>query len=328
MTESAAPEPQPSVPERDVDLGGGAGNDLKPATLALLLLLIGIGVAASVKGWEPRAGSSTAARKAVDLAPPAWWAKGKELRAMNAAAAARRADATKLDRTSKGLQALMKAYQAYNAMDLETGGNRDSHRLRDAYADYQARAREYFRFKGEKAFLALGQALLDDVWKALKTRDKKAVEALTGGFVPQALTIGLMRGQYQPTRQATPVINAAFLLRWVSVLADERPVDNLVAPEERLVLLRFKVGAHRTLPPERRMALGRLLRKVQPDFPTDELLAARFAAERQWSLAARFYRRALKGRDSDERLRANVAYCDDQARLYEKATKRRKNAAP
>lgn len=308
-THAETPEPGEQTPT-----GGGAGNDLKPATLAFLILLIGIGLSATVTAWHPPSGSS-ATEQHLDLVGPPWWATRTELQVLAETRSARRRGEATLQRESKAVVALERAYRDYNIADLAAGGRRDSTRLQDAHADYKARAVDVFRFQGSEAFLALGQILLDEFWTALAQQDAAKVNALTGAFVPEAQTIGLMRSPFEPAPHARPVIGAAFILRWVVILSDERPVEGMIAPVERRLLMRFKVGAHRALTPQRRIEHARTLRKLQPDYPSDELIAARFVAEGRWKRAARFYRRALKYARDDLRLKANLAFCEGRAAL-------------
>lgn len=298
-------------------LGGGGKNDLKPASVALLLLLMALGVGAMVVGWEnPSTGGNSVVGHAsdVDLSPPPWWPSKAEVNSLKVLAETRRTAASKLDRGAASLKPLVEAYYVYNKADVAAAGATNSKALRDAYAAYQARAREFFQFQGEGPFIAVGARLLDDFWRALSTRNVSALTAISGSFVKEAQTIGLLRGEFLPARHAKPLIASAFMLRWVSVLAEIRPLDGLVDRVERIVFLRFKVGAHRALKPERRAALAKLLRRLQPGFPADELLASRFATERRWALCARFYRRALKGREQDKTLRANIEYCASNVR--------------
>ena len=300
---------QPSQPTQ-------AGNPLTRPTLAFLALVTVAALGAfALHLWGPPQGAPTP--REVDLRVPDWRPTPAELQAIAKARAARLTHAPAKD--DPDAAALVKAYEAFSRAERAGHGRapqgQAATKLAEAHAVYAQRARDMARFKSLERFLGLGQALADQLLSALSEGDTATVERLGGRFMDEGRATGLLGPHGKPAAGAEPIIAAAFLLRWVSALAEERPVEQLLTLEERRILARWKLGANPLLPPERRAAVAEELRRLQPDYPATEALVARAADDSDWEEAARLYGEALRERPGDRRLRANETFATERARL-------------
>ncbi len=287
-----------------------AGNPLTRPTLAFLVLVTVAALCAiALHLLGPPQGAPAPGE--VDLRVPDWRPTPEELRAIAKARTERLQHVPPAD--APDVVALMRDFEAFNRTERQTRG-RPGAKLAEAHAVYAQRARDMARFQSLERFLGLGQELADRFLAALEAGDTATVERLGGRFLDEGRATGLLGPDGKPAPGAKPLIAAAFLLRWVSPLAEERPVDALLTLAERRILTRWKLGANPLLPPERREAVAEELRRLQPDYPVTEALAARAADDSDWEAAARLYEQAAREHPDDRRLRANAAFAAERAR--------------
>ena len=293
-----------------------AGSPLTRPTLAFLVLVTAAALGAlALHLWGPPQGPP--APSEVDLRVPAWRPTPAELQAIAKARAERLKHTPAAD--APEVVALLRDYEAFNRADRAGHGRaargQAAAKLAEAHAVYAQRARDVARFQSLDRFLGLGQRLTDEFLAALEAGDAPTVERLGGRFLDEGRATGLLGPDGKPAAGAEPIIAAAFFLRWVSPLAEERPVETLLTLAERRILARWKLGANPLLPPARRAEVARELGRLQPDYPATEALAARAADDSDWEAAARLYEQAARERPGDRRLRANAAFAAERARL-------------
>lgn len=288
------------------------GHRMAPGTAAVLGLLLVLGAGASVLRLAPSTGGPSPAD--VDLAVPAWGPSEAEELLLRQVAAARRVAAT-APSTSADAVALLESYRAFNQADAAAEGDPRSRALADAHAEYEQWALTFLKLHGPEAYMGLGQRLTDDFVAALQRADEAALVDLGGTFRHHLRSTGLLGPDLRPAGPAAPwVIHTAFVARWAQVVRVNRPTDELLALEERRLLLRWKLAANPRVPPERREALAHELARLGSHYPTDVAIAARHAADGDWSQAARFYARAARAAPDDLRLEANARYAAGRAR--------------
>lgn len=304
-----------SVEEQEVDaplpegVAPTGSHRIQPATAAMIgiLLLLGLGTSVLRIAAPTRAQPSD-----VDLSVPDWRLAPDEIVALGKVATARREGAPSED--SKEAKALLEAFSAFNAADLAHRGDRRSQALKDAHAQYEQWSKTVAQFLGVEAFMGLGQRLAEQFVTALKRGEVERVRALSGSYSVAMRATGLIDDQNRPvSSQAWRIAKLGFLTHWCQTILPLRPIETLLAPVERIALLRWKLGANPLLPSERRVAVGEALKALGSDYPSTHAIAARAANDSQWAIAARFYRLASEEAPDDPSLRANAAFADIRA---------------
>lgn len=292
--------------------GGGPAPGTEPLrapVVALLVLLVALGATAAVLRMTSSAGPDAAD---VDLSVPDWRATPAEEAALGEVAKARLAHLPG-DLTDPPVAALLDAFAAFNAAHKRHNGRRESEGLRDAYAEAEQRAVEVARYKGLEAYLALGEYVAQRYFEALDAGDVAAMERWGGTYLADCRATSLVIGERRLARGARPVMHAGLLATWVGFVGSIKPGDALLAPEERLLLARFKLGGNPLVSSARRAELAVELERLGSDYPVTEARAARAASERDWAEAARLYARASRARPGDAHLAANAAFCEARA---------------
>ena len=300
-TEDAEPVPEGVAPT--------GSHRVQPGTAAMIGILLLLGcVTSALRIMAP----SRAQPSDVDLSVPDWQIAPDEIVALGKIATERRDAAPAED--SKEAKALLEAFATFNAADLKHRGDQRSQALKDAHAHYEQWSRTVTQFLGVEAFMGLGQRLADEFVQALKRGDLERVRQLSGSYSVAMRATGLTDDQGRPvSSQAWRIAQLGFLTHWCQTILPLRPIEALLAPVERIALLRWKLGANPLLKMERREAVGGALKAMGSDYPTDHAIAARAASDGQWAIAARFYRRARELNPNDPSLRANVAFAEVRA---------------
>lgn len=288
------------VPEGTAPTGS---HRIPPATAAMIAILLMLGVGTSVMRI---AVPSRAAPSDVDLSVPDWRLAPDEIVALAKAAAARRAAAPDADK--KEVQALVQAFEAFNAADLLHQGDPRSRALKDAHAEYQQWAKTAYQYLGQSAFMGLGQRLGDEFSAALKRGEDATVRRLSGSFRHTMRATGLIDSAGRPrTSQGWRIAGLGFMTHWCLAVTALGPIDELLTVTERIALLRWKLGQNPLLRPERRIAVGHALRQLGSSYPVAHALGARAAADGDWAAAAQYYQEAAALAPDDVSLRANAA---------------------
>jgi hypothetical protein len=282
---------------------------VRPATAAMIGILLLLGLATSVL----RIAAPTRAQPSdVDLSVPDWRLAPDEIVALSKLADARRAAAPSEE--AKEAKALLKAFAAFNVADIAHRGDRRSQAIKDAHAQYAQWSRTVVQFLGVEAFMGLGQRLSKDFVAALKRGDVDRVRELSGSYSVSMRTTGLTNDRGRPvSSQAWRIAELGFLTHWGQTILTLRPIEALLAPIERVALLRWKLASNPLLNAERREAVGHALKTLGSDYPTAHAIAARAANDGDWATAARFYRAAIERSPDDPSLRANAALADIRA---------------
>ena len=272
-----------------------------------ILLLLGLGTSVLRIAAPTRAQPSD-----VDLSVPDWRIAPDEIVALGKLARSRRAAAPSED--AKESKALLKAFAAFNAADLAHRGDRRSQALKDAHAHYEQWSKTVAQYLGVEAFMGLGQGLAETFVTALKRGELDRVRELSGSYSVAMRATGLTDEQGRPvSSQAWRIAELGFLTHWCQTILPLRPIESLLAPIERMALLRWKLGANPLLRTERREAVALALQALGSDYPTEHAIAARAASEGRWTVAAHFYRQAIARSPGDPSLRANAAFADIRA---------------
>jgi hypothetical protein len=274
-----------------------------------ILLLLGVGASALRIAVPSRAQPSD-----VDLSVPDWRLAPDEIVALGKTADARRRVVP--PREAKEAAALVAAFEAFNALDLEVRGDTRSRALKDAHANYQQWARTAYQFLGPEAFMGLGQHLADEFTAALKRGEMDTVRRLSGSYLHKMRATGLTGADGRPvSSQAWRIAGIGFVTHWCLSVVELRPIGEMLSKTEQIALLRWKLAANPLLRPARREGVGEMLKALGSTYPTIEAIAARAAADGDWATAARYYDLAAAQSLDDVRLRANAALA--RARLAE-----------
>ena len=290
-----------------VEPGGVTGRwGMAPGTGLVLGILLGVAaLAVFLRTW---AGAAPLGPEDVHITVPDWRATATEQAAFRALSSARHGALPRdEDANVKGLLA---AYDAFNAADVRFGSDPRSRALADAKADYEQWALTALSFLGADAYMGLGDRVAQSYLAALDQGDLEAQERWGGTFVMQARRAGLVDGAGTLTSGAGDVIRALFLFRWAHAARERRPVDSLLAREELILLLRWKLAANPLARAHRRRKIAEELARLGSPYGAREALAARAADEGLWPEAARIYGELAAQSPGDRRLRANLAYAE------------------
>lgn len=283
---------------------------MAPQAAAFTALLLAVTGTAAALRIGARSGEPTP--EDVDLTLPEWRASEGERAVLAEVERVRLAAAPRED--DETVRALDRAYAAFDEADRASAGDTRSRTLADAHAEYQQWALTALQTLGADAYMGHGARLAARFVEALRTGDEAAQVRLAGTFADHLRSTGVLRPGKALDASGEALVKAAFLARWAQAVAPQRPTGTLLAAEERVLLLRWKLAANPLVGPERRREVARELEKLGSVYAVHEALGKRAADEGRWDLCARSYEDAARARPEDRRLRANALYCAARGR--------------
>lgn len=226
------------------------------------------------------------------------------------------------------------AFAEYNRVEMETGADPQSVRLREAQTTLRQALQRYAGAYGVARYHALGLHLRDRFEAALAavlegarqtgehprawidrrplSPEVDAWRQWAGGFLEEALRAGLIRPDGTLPEGGSHLPGLFFIVRWFTWIHPVTDYSFQLSDTELAAFWSWKAEQSERLPIVRRLELLEQVRRVQPDYPAGYVRGVLLAREDRWAEAGAAWEEWLSQHPDDERARQNL----DFAREY------------